>query len=114
MKTYILRSTLDPQLIKLAAVPDEDLLRLEEEEFAVNPERNAEDEYPVPEPTGALIAWERGDQLQSVGLLYVVLSLILVHGRSMADSKPLRHTFMLLVLTTPFQTTCAPCSAASG
>lgn len=41
------------------------------------------------EPTGAILAWEQADQLGSVGLLYVVLSLILVHGRTIADSTSL-------------------------
>ncbi|KIP01274.1 hypothetical protein PHLGIDRAFT_97080 [Phlebiopsis gigantea 11061_1 CR5-6] len=97
-KSYILRSVLDPQLIKLATVPDDDLLRLEKGEFDADPELNAEDEYPVPEPTGAIIAWERGDQLQSIGLLYVVLSFILVHGRSISDND-LRTLLRRLRLT---------------
>ena len=42
----------------------------------------------VCEPTGAILAWENADLLGVVGLLYVILSLILVHGRTLPDSTP--------------------------
>lgn len=37
--------------------------------------------------TGAILAWQSSDQLGTVGILYVVLALILVHGRAMSDSE---------------------------
>jgi hypothetical protein len=36
---------------------------------------------------GSLISWSRGDQLGSIGILYVVLALVLTNGRVMADSQ---------------------------
>ena len=86
-KTYILRSKLDPRLIQMAATPDDDILRIEQADLRGDEQHAVDDdEAEISEPTGAIIAWERGDQLQSVGLLYVILSLILVHGRTIADS----------------------------
>lgn len=71
----------------MAAMPDDDILRIEQEDLRRDEQHAVdEDEANISEPTGAIIAWERGDQLQSVGLLYVILSLILVHGRAIADS----------------------------
>lgn len=87
-KTYILRSKLDPRIIQIAASPDADILRIEQADLAGDEQHVVDDdEANISEPTGAIISWERGDQLQNIGLLYVILSLILVHGRTISDSE---------------------------
>jgi hypothetical protein len=70
-----LRSLLDPELIRLASIPDEDI-RTQELADAVN------DELPV---SGTILAWQTSDQMASYGTLYVILSLILVNGKTIAD-----------------------------
>ena len=37
--------------------------------------------------SGCILAWESGDQLSAIGLLHVVLSVILVNGKVISDSK---------------------------
>ncbi|PVF97462.1 hypothetical protein CPB86DRAFT_734686 [Serendipita vermifera] len=75
-KQYILRSLLDPELIKLACTPDEDI-KAQELADAAN------DELPV---SGTILAWQISDQMASYGTLYVILSLILVNGKTIADA----------------------------
>ena len=41
----------------------------------------------VPKYYGSLISWTKGDQLGAIGVLYVILALVLVNGRVMADSE---------------------------
>ncbi|KAI0808911.1 hypothetical protein BC629DRAFT_1590026 [Irpex lacteus] len=36
--------------------------------------------------TGAIVAWQNADQLSAIGILYVVLALVLVHGRAISDA----------------------------
>lgn len=83
-KTYILRSILDPALIELAAKQDEDILVLEQDENGAN-----DDTEDVSPSTGAIFSWQSSDQLGSIGLLYVILSLILVNGKAILDSEPI-------------------------
>ncbi|EKM51401.1 uncharacterized protein PHACADRAFT_152114 [Phanerochaete carnosa HHB-10118-sp] len=85
-KTYILRSTLDPRLIKIAASADPDILRIEQADLAIDEEHARDEDDVVSQPTGAILAWENADTLGTVGLLYVILSLILVHGRNLPDN----------------------------
>ena len=79
-KTYILRSTLDDHLIELAALALGDII---EEEIA----EDEEDDDDMPRSNGSIISWTTCDQLGALGLLYVVLALILISGRSLSDSK---------------------------
>lgn len=74
-KQYIVRNILDPELIQLACAPDADI-RQQEEEDALD-----EDEH----FTGSIIAWQTADQIPAYGILYVILSLILVNGKALAD-----------------------------
>lgn len=74
-KMYIVRSTLDPSLIKLACVPDLDIS---------NQER--EDGIPEDLVSGSIVSWQTADQIASYGILFVILSLILVHGKTIPDS----------------------------
>ncbi|KAI0357198.1 MAGE-domain-containing protein [Trametes cingulata] len=86
-KNYILRSTLDPALIQKASAPDAEIRELEQSERPDENEEFAEDDNPVgTRSTGSIFAWHSGDQLASVGILYVILALILVEGRSIADN----------------------------
>ena len=85
-KTYILRSVLDPQLIQLATVPDAEILEIEQEDAAADEQHVKDDDGNTSAATGAILAWQSGDSLGTVGLLYVILSLILVNGRALADS----------------------------
>ncbi|PSR84217.1 hypothetical protein PHLCEN_2v5505 [Hermanssonia centrifuga] len=81
-KTFILRSVLHPSLIEIAASPDDDILRVEQADHT----EDDDDDEGSPRCTGALLAWQNSDQLGSVGVLYVILALILVNGKTMSDS----------------------------
>jgi melanoma-associated antigen len=72
---YIVRSTLDPSLIKLAYLPDRDI-------------SNQEKEDGIPEDlvSESILSWQAADQIPSYGILFVILSLILVHGKTIPDS----------------------------
>ncbi|KAI6165164.1 MAGE-domain-containing protein [Pisolithus thermaeus] len=79
-KTYILRSVLDPTIIEQAAITDE---RLFEEQMNDAPDEEADEE--LPRRYGSIISWSTCDQLASLGILYVILALILVNGKTMSD-----------------------------
>ncbi|KAL7278017.1 hypothetical protein ACG7TL_007977 [Trametes sanguinea] len=86
-KSYILRSTLDPALIEKACAPDAEIRELEQAENPDENEEFAEDDNPVgTRSTGSIFAWHHADQLAPVGILYVILALILVEGRSINDN----------------------------
>lgn len=88
-KSYILRTCLDPSLVELACTPDAEIRELEQQENPDEAEEFAEEDNPVgTQSTGSIFAWHGSDQLASVGILYVILSLILVEGRVISDSKP--------------------------
>lgn len=94
----MLRSCLDPLLIEHAAQTDAKVLEEEggdqglffpstlDDEDAQEDDED-EDGERLPKFYGSLISWSRGDQLGSVGILYVILSLILTNGRVIADGK---------------------------
>lgn len=98
-KTYILRSSLDPILIEHAAQTEAKIFEEETGDQSVffpslfNDEADyleddeEEDGERVPKYYGSLISWTKGDQLGAVGVLYVILALVLVNGRIMADSE---------------------------
>ncbi|KAI6024203.1 MAGE-domain-containing protein [Pisolithus marmoratus] len=79
-RTYILRSVLDPVIIEQAAITDE---RLFEEQMNDAPDEEGEED--LPRLYGSVISWSTCDQLASLGILYVVLALILVNGRTISD-----------------------------
>ncbi|KAJ7211020.1 MAGE-domain-containing protein [Mycena rebaudengoi] len=82
-KTYILRSTLDARIIEHAALTDEQIL---EDEAADAPsDDDDDDEYSGNIAYGSILSWSSADQLGPIGILYVVLSLILVSGRVIGD-----------------------------
>ena len=87
-KTYILRSTLHPQLIALAVSPSNDIKAVEQAHHLGEPEsQDDDDDIGVRSTnTGAILKWENADQLSAVGILYVVLALVLVHGRAISDA----------------------------
>lgn len=76
-KQYIVRNILDPELIKFACSPDEEI-RAQEEVDAPWLDENIQF-------TGSIIAWDQRDQVESYGILFVILSLILVNGKTIAD-----------------------------
>jgi melanoma-associated antigen len=84
-RTYILRSVLDPVIIEYASLTDELIL---EEEAADAPDDDDDDDLLGFRTYGSIISWSQADQLGHVGLLYVILTLILVSGRVMSDGKP--------------------------
>lgn len=47
---------------------------------------------------GAILKWEKADQLSAVGVLYVVLALVLVHGRGISDGA---SSFLFFVSIPP-------------
>ncbi|KZT30154.1 hypothetical protein NEOLEDRAFT_1127013, partial [Neolentinus lepideus HHB14362 ss-1] len=79
-KTYILRSVLSSTIIEHAALTDADIL---EEEAVDMPDNDDEDE--VYRTYGSIISWSHSDQLQAMGVLYVILALILVNGKALDD-----------------------------
>lgn len=83
-KTYILRSTLDPLIIELAALTDEHIL---EEEAVDAPSDDDDDDMFGPRSYGSIISWSTADQLGPIGVLYIILALILVSGRVMSDGE---------------------------
>ncbi|KAJ2933176.1 hypothetical protein H1R20_g3905, partial [Candolleomyces eurysporus] len=89
-KSYILRSTLNSTLIDIAAQTDENIL---EEEAADLPsdddsdmDSEDDDEERPPRSYGSIISWSHTEQVGSLGILYVILALILVHGRVLPES----------------------------
>ncbi|KAI0686462.1 MAGE family-domain-containing protein [Cytidiella melzeri] len=88
-KTWILRTVLDPQLISLAVLPDDDIKAVEQAPLVGGPDNGADndnDDAGVQSTnTGAILAWQDSDQLSAIGILYVVLALVLVHGRALGD-----------------------------
>lgn len=97
-KTYILRSTLDPILVEHAALTNETLLELEFGENTANEADDDDDE--MLKTYGSIISWSAADQLSLLGILYVVLALILIHGRQMPDSTLLHANFTLALILT--------------
>lgn len=86
-KTYILRSILHPTLIAYGSLTDELIL---EEEIADAPDSDDEaEDSGTPKNYGSIISWSQADQLGSIGVLYVILTLILVNGRVITESKSL-------------------------
>lgn len=81
-KTYILRSVLHPNIIEHAALTDERIL---EEEAADAPSEDDDDETYPPPHYGCLLSWSSADQLDTLGILYTILALILVSGRVVSD-----------------------------
>lgn len=79
-KSYILRSILDPTILDYAALTDQELYEREIEDLPDGADDAALVTY------GSIISWSDSDQLGSLGILYVVLALILVSGRVIADS----------------------------
>ncbi|KAH9917722.1 MAGE family-domain-containing protein [Fomitopsis serialis] len=93
-KTYILRSVLDPAIIAQANAPDRELRRLEStranitnEDFAALYDVEDEDDDASVRVTGSVLGWERSDEVASIGVLYIVLSLILVDSRIVRDHE---------------------------
>ncbi|KAF9005035.1 MAGE family-domain-containing protein [Cyathus striatus] len=103
-KTYILRSCLHPELIERAAQTNEKILEeeivddLSEDEHQAD---NSEDEDRPPKSYGSIISWSKGDQLGTLGILYVILSLILVNGRVVSDMDLRSHLKRLRLPSTP-------------
>lgn len=83
-KTYVLRSNLDPRIVAQAAnvVEGETF----EEDDATPPEATSAKNKAWAQDDGVLLNWKKSDQLQHLGILQVILSLILVSGRALADS----------------------------
>jgi len=80
-KSYILRSILDPIILDYAALTDQEIYEQEIEDLPEGADDAALVTY------GSIISWTDSDQLGSLGILYVVLALILVSGRVIADNE---------------------------
>ena len=93
-KTYVLRSTLDPKMIAAAADVVGSVMW---EEAETPPEATSAKNKTWAMDDGVLINWKKSDQLQHLGILQVILSLILVSGRALADSKSLSIPFRTVV-----------------
>ncbi|KAG8829053.1 hypothetical protein FRC18_009622 [Serendipita sp. 400] len=74
-KQYIVRSILEPELINLACAPDREILEQEQEDQA----------YDGAKPSGTILAWESYDNIPTYGILCVILSLILVNGKTLPE-----------------------------
>ncbi|KAJ7583842.1 MAGE family-domain-containing protein [Mycena floridula] len=84
-KTYILRSVLDPALIERACTAYPALI-------AEEPEVDSDfDEDSCVRTNGSIISWSTSDQLGPLGIVYVILSLILVSGRVIGDAELRTH-----------------------
>ena len=91
----MLRSCLHPLIIKRAALLDEQILQQElaDTPFDDEQDNGADDDERRLCPYGSL---STKDQLGPLGILYVIIALILVSGRVMADG-------MSIVSFTPYQ-----------
>ena len=76
-----------PELIQIANEANEQLL---DEEFQEIDEAYDDDDAPT--TYGSILNWTSSDQLGGLGLLYVILSLLLVNGHAMSD----RESFICL------------------
>ncbi|KAH8113089.1 MAGE-domain-containing protein [Phellopilus nigrolimitatus] len=85
-KSYILRSTLADVLIDVSALMDEEIYG---EECPAEADDGDDDEAPA--VYGSIISWSTADQLGGLGLLYVILSLILVNGHTLSDPVLKKH-----------------------
>lgn len=87
-KTWILRSALDPRLVSIATTPDDDIKAVEQEHTvdASDGGEDYDDSFLRSDNIGAILAWQSADHLSAIGILYVVLALVLVHGRNISDS----------------------------
>jgi hypothetical protein len=97
-KSWILRSTLPPELIAAMNLPNEIVSRGEDEE-----------NHPAIKDCGALLHWDKGDGIAGggvalKGILFTLLALILVRDRSISDCElghisdsELSMTVMLIV-----------------
>jgi melanoma-associated antigen len=80
---------LHPVIIEYAALTDERIL---EEEIADGPDDDDDDDDTFGHRSyGSIISWSNADQLGSIGILYVILTLILVSGRVITDSTRILH-----------------------
>ncbi|KAG5650330.1 hypothetical protein H0H81_012602 [Sphagnurus paluster] len=68
-----------------AALTDETIL--EEESADILSDDGDDDDDPHIRSYGSLISWSSSDQLGAVGILYTILALILVNGRTMSDME---------------------------
>ncbi len=85
-KVWMVRSTLDADIIAAANAPDAEILSKERDRLpnpSNHPLKNADE--PFLQSDGSVFAWCASDQLGSMGLLGVVLSLILVNGKELTD-----------------------------
>ncbi|KAJ8090361.1 hypothetical protein PM082_018957 [Marasmius tenuissimus] len=92
-KTYIVRSILHPGLIEYSALMHDKIL---EEELADEPSDDEDEKRPQDENSGiqsygSILSWSTSDQLEAVGILHVILSLILVSGRVLDDGDLRKH-----------------------
>ena len=94
-KSYILRSTLDAIILDYAALTDQEIYEQEIEDLPEGADDAALVTY------GSIISWSDSDQLGSLGILYVVLALILVSGRVIADSTHILHMFRYTLTELP-------------
>ncbi|KAH8105337.1 MAGE-domain-containing protein [Cristinia sonorae] len=102
-KTFILRSVLDPGLIQAAVARDDELLQVEQAEKLVASDDEVEyDNTLGTYSTGSIFAWHSSDQLGSIGILYVILALILVNGRSLSDNTLRANLKTLRLLPTTY------------
>ena len=85
-------STLDPAIIAAATEPDADILVVESRGYGPNDDMESANEG-LPPHTGAILAWQESEQLGLSGILYIILALILVHGKSILESEsiPVGH-----------------------
>ena len=90
-KTYILRNILDSELVKLATTPDNALLTAEIAEV--------QDATARSRINGTLLSWKSQEEIHLLGILQLILSLILVSGRSMTDGRYHLHFISCILLT---------------
>jgi len=101
----MLRSCLDPLIIEHAAQTHGSVLEeeagdqglffpssLDEEDEEDGRDENAER---TPKFYGSLVSWSRGDQLGSIGILYVILALVLTNGRVISDGMSCNSPFSI-------------------
>ncbi|KNZ49228.1 hypothetical protein VP01_513g5 [Puccinia sorghi] len=86
-KQYVLRSSLNPSLLKK-------ITQLVDDEIPDN-EANEED---CNQPTNSILDWKHGDELGHIGILGFILALILMHERALDNTVPYLAAQLLIYL----------------
>ncbi|KZO97255.1 MAGE-domain-containing protein, partial [Calocera viscosa TUFC12733] len=82
-RSWILRNCLPEPILRAAAERDPLVAEAEEDDWALLPD----DPFRPERAPGTAMAWQSADDIGLQGMMFVILSLVLVNGRSMPDPQ---------------------------